>query len=331
MTVTKFDVVGIGNAIVDVLSNSEDSFLEKHNLIKGSMTIIDAETAEKLYGFMDSNLEVSGGSAANTIACIASAGGLGAFVGKVCQDQLGDVFTNDIRRAGVSYETKPDVDGDPTARCLIYVTPDAERTMQTFLGACTALGPNDIDEQVISSSKVVYLEGYLYDPPQAKAAFVKAAKVAKKAGRKVALSLSDPFCVDRHRTAFVDLVHNHVDILFANEEEIKSLYQVNVFDEALEKVRGNCGVVALTRGSQGSIIISGDETYVLLAEKVQNIVDSTGAGDAYAAGFLYGLTQGKGLEACGRIGGIMAADIISNYGARSKNDLKAVLSENLRS
>ena len=331
MTVTKFDVVGIGNAIVDVLSNSDDGFLEKHDLIKGSMTIIDAETAEKLYGLMDSNLEVSGGSAANTIACIASAGGSGAFIGKVCQDQLGDVFTNDIRRAGVSYETKPDVDGDPTARCLIYVTPDAERTMQTFLGACTALGPNDIDEQVISSSKVVYLEGYLYDPPQAKAAFIKAAKVAKKAGRKVALSLSDPFCVDRHRTAFVDLVHNHVDILFANEEEIKSLYQVNVFDEALEKVRGNCGVVALTRGSQGSIIISGDETYVLLAEKVQNIVDSTGAGDAYAAGFLYGLTQGKGLEACGRIGGIMAADIISNYGARSKNDLKAVLSENLRS
>jgi sugar/nucleoside kinase (ribokinase family) len=243
---------------------------------------------------------------------------------------LGDVFTNDIRRAGVSYETKPDVDGDPTARCLIYVTPDAERTMQTFLGACTALGPNDIDEQVIISSKVIYLEGYLYDPPQAKAAFIKAARLAKKAGRKVALSLSDPFCVDRHRTAFVDLVHNHVDILFANEDEIKSLYQVDVFDEALEKVRGNCDIIALTRGSQGSIIVSGDETYVLLAEQTQDIVDTTGAGDSYAAGFLYGLTQGKDLETCGQIGGILAADIITNYGARSKNDLKVLLSKNLR-
>jgi len=330
MTETKFDVVGIGNAIVDVLSNSDDDFIEKHNLIKSSMTIVDAETAERLYGFMDSNMEVSGGSAANTIACIASVGGSGAFIGKVCQDQLGDVFTNDIRRAGVSYETKPDVDGDPTARCLIYVTPDAERTMQTFLGACTALGPNDIDEQVIISSKVIYLEGYLYDPPQAKAAFIKAARLAKKAGRKVALSLSDPFCVDRHRRAFVDLVHNHVDILFANEDEIKSLYQVDIFDEALEKVRGNCDIIALTRGSQGSIIVSGDETYVLLAEQAQDIVDTTGAGDSYAAGFLYGLTQGKDLKMCGRIGGILAADIISNYGARSKNDLKVVLSKNLR-
>jgi sugar/nucleoside kinase (ribokinase family) len=330
MTVTKFDVVGIGNAIVDVLSHSDDGFLEKYNLTKGSMTIIDGETAEKLYSFMESSLEVSGGSVANTMACIASAGGSGAFVGKVCQDQLGGVFTNDIRRAGVSYETKPDVGGDPTARCLIYVTPDAERTMQTFLGACIALGPNDIDEQVIIASKVIYLEGYLYDPPQAKAAFVKAAKLAKNAGRKVALSLSDPFCVDRHRSAFVDLVHNHVDILFANEDEIKSLYQVDVFDEALEKVRGNCDVVALTRGSQGSVIVSGDETYVLLAENVQGIVDTTGAGDSYAAGFLYGLTQGKDLETCGQIGGILAADIITNYGARSKNDLKVLLSKNLR-
>ena len=330
MTETKFDVVGIGNAIVDVLSNADDSFLEKHKLIKGSMTIIDSEAAEKLYGLMDSNVEVSGGSAANTIACIASAGGSGAFVGKVCQDKLGDVFTNDIRGAGVSYQTKPGLDGGPTARCLIYVTPDAERTMQTFLGACTTLGPNDIDEKVIVTSKIIYLEGYLYDPPQAKAAFVKAAKLAKNAGRKVALSLSDPFCVDRHRAAFIDLVDNHVDILFANEDEIKSLYQVNVFDEALARVRDNCDVVALTRGSQGSVIVSGDKSYVLEAEKAHDIVDTTGAGDSYAAGFLYGLTQGKDLEMCGRFGGILAADIISNYGARSKNDLEVVLSKNLR-
>jgi len=330
MVVTKFDVVGVGNAIVDVLYHSDDSFLDQHDLIKGSMTIIDSETSKKLYGFMGSSMEISGGSAANTVACLTALGGSGAFVGKVCRDQLGDVFTNDIRRAGVSYETEPNTDGDPTARCLIYVTPDAERTMQTFLGACIALGPNDIDEQVIMSSKVIYLEGYLYDPPQAKAAFIKAAKLAKKANRKVSLSLSDQFCVDRHRGAFVDFVCNHVDILFANEDEIKSLYQVDTFDEAIQKVSGNCDIVALTRGSQGSVVISGDEMYVLPAEKVRDIVDTTGAGDSYAAGFLYGLTQGKNLKMCGCIGGILAAEIISNYGARSKNDLKVVLSKSLR-
>ena len=326
---TKFDVVGIGNAIVDVLSNSEDGFLEKHNLIKGSMTIVDGKTAETFYSFVNAGIEVSGGSAANTIACIASVGGSGAFVGKVCQDQLGDVFTDDIRRAGVFYETKPDADGDPTARCLIYVTPDAERTMQTFLGACTALGPDDIDERVIVSSKIIYFEGYLYDPPQAKAAFIKAAKLAKKAGRQVSFSLSDQFCVDRHRDAFLDFVNDYVDVLFANEDEIKSLYQVDSFDEALGSVRGACNIVAVTRGSSGSVIVSGEQTYTLVAEKVRDIIDTTGAGDAYAAGFLYGLTQGKDLEMCGRIGGILAADIIGDYGARSKNDLKVVLDTSL--
>ena len=330
MTDIKFDVVGIGNAIVDVLSNSEDSFLAKHNLIKGSMTIIDDNTAEKLYSFIDSGVEVSGGSAANTIACIASVGGSGAFVGKVCKDQLGNVFTDDIRRAGVYYETKPDADGDPTARCLIYVTPDAERTMQTFLGACTALSPDDIDERVIVSSKVIYLEGYLYDPPQAKAAFIKAAKVAKKAGRMVSFSLSDQFCVDRHRAEFLDFVNNYVDVLFANEDEINSLYQVDSFEEALENVRGACNIAAVTRGSRGSVIVSGEKTHFLVAEKVRDIIDTTGAGDSYAAGFLYGLTQGKDLEMCGRMGGILAADIIGDYGARSKNDLKVVLDASLR-
>ena len=330
MSDTKFDVVGIGNAIVDVLAHAEDDFLEQHGLAKGAMTIIDAETAEKIYGLMGSGIEVSGGSAANTIAGISSLGGAGAFIGKVCDDQLGSVFTHDIRATGVSFESTPDAGGAATARCLICVTPDAERTMQTFLGACVDLGPEDVDAQVVGASKVVYLEGYLFDPPRAKEAFFKAAAIAKEAGRQVALSLSDPFCVGRYRDEFVDLVNNHVNILFANEDEIKSLYQVDDFDEALQQVRGHCDIAALTRSSQGSVIVAGDEIHVLDAEKVEKVVDTTGAGDSYAAGFLYGLTQGKDLATCGRIGGIMAAEIISHYGARAERDLKAVLNENLK-
>ncbi|MBT3991227.1 MAG: adenosine kinase [Rhodospirillaceae bacterium] len=330
MSDPKFDVVGIGNAIVDVLAHAEDAFLEEHGLAKGAMTIIDAETAENIYGLMGSGVEMSGGSAANTIAGIASLGGAGAFIGKVCKDQLGEVFTHDIRAAGVSFETAPDENGAPTARCLICVTPDAERTMQTFLGACVDLGPEDVDDQIIGASKVLYLEGYLYDPPRAKEAFVKAAKIAEQSGRQVALSLSDPFCVDRYRDEFCDLVENHVNILFANEDEIKSLYQVDGFDEALQQVRGNCEIVALTRSSQGSVVVAGDEVHVLDAEKVEHVVDTTGAGDSYAAGFLYGLTQGRDLATCGRIGGILAAEIISHYGARAESDLKAVLAEKLK-
>ena len=329
MTIKEFDVVGIGNAIVDVLYHSEDSFLEKHGLIKGSMSIIDSETANRLYNFLDVSVESSGGSAANTIASLAAVGGSGAFIGKVCRDQLGEVFTNDIRQAGVTYHTLPLEEGHSTARCLIYVTPDAERTMQTFLGACTALCSDDIDENIISASKIVYLEGYLFDPPEAKLAFIKACELAKKANRKVALSLSDAFCVDRHRQAFLDLVFNHVDILFSNEDEIKSLFQVESFDEAAEKIRGNCDVAALTRGANGSVIIQGDQTFVLSAADVVDVVDTTGAGDSYAAGFLYGFTQGKSIEVCGKMGGILAADIISGYGARSKNNLKDLLSKKL--
>jgi sugar/nucleoside kinase (ribokinase family) len=330
MSDPEFDVVGIGNAIVDVLTHAEDTFLEEHGLSKGTMTIIDAETAEKLYGFMGSGIEVSGGSAANTIAGIASLGGKGAFIGKVCKDQLGEVFTHDIRAAGVSFETEPDENAPPTARCLICVTPDAERTMQTFLGACVDLGPEDVDDQVIGASKVLYLEGYLWDPPRAKEAFIKAAEIAKQAGRQVSLSLSDPFCVDRHRDEFIDLVNNHVNILFANEDEIKSLYQVDDFDAALDQVKGHCDIAALTRSVKGSVIVAGDEVHVLSAEVVQNVVDTTGAGDSYAAGFLYGLTHGEDLATCGRMGGILAAEIISHYGARAEKDLKTVLNEKLK-
>ncbi len=329
MTQTDIDVIGIGNAIVDVLSQTDDDFLSQNGLAKGAMTLIDADQAEGLYAKMGSGVEVSGGSAANTIACLASLGGKGAFIGKVRDDQLGDVFRHDIRAGGVTFETAPKEDGAPTARCLIFVTPDAERTMQTFLGASVELGPDDIDEDLISRSAVTYLEGYLWDPPLAKEAFVKAAKIAAQAGRKVSLSLSDPFCVDRHRDDFLDLVNNHVDILFANEDEITSLYQVDNFDDALQHVRGHCEIAALTRSSKGSVVVAGDEVHVLDAHKVDKVVDTTGAGDSYAAGFLWGYTNGRGLAECGDIGGIVAAEIVGHYGARAETDLAKLVAEKL--
>ena len=329
MTDYEFHVVGIGNAIVDVLAQTEDAFLEENGLTKGAMTIINTETAETLYSKMGSAKEVSGGSVANTIAGLAALGGQGAFIGKIQGDQLGDVFSHDIRAIGVHFETQLGGTGTPTARSFIFVTPDAERTMQTYLGACVELGPDDIDPELISKSAVTYLEGYLWDPPSAKEAFLKAAKAAEAAGRKVSLSLSDPFCVDRHRDEFVDLINNHVDILFANEDEIKSLYQVESFDEALQHVRGHCDVAALTRSEKGSVVVAGDEVDVVDAEKVDKVVDTTGAGDAYAAGFLYGYTHEKDLDTCARIGGIAAAESVSHYGARPEADLAALVAGKL--
>lgn len=329
MTEIQYDVVGIGNAIVDVLSQTEDAFLADNGLAKGAMTLIDADEAERLYGLMGPGREVSGGSAANTIAGLASLGGAGAFVGKVRNDQLGDVFRHDIQAAGVAFDTAANTKGAPTARCLIFVSPDAERTMQTFLGACVDLGPEDIDPELISRSAITYLEGYLWDPPRAKEAFIKSSKIAADAGRQVALSLSDPFCVDRHRDEFLDLVNNHVNILFANEDEIMSLYQVTSFDDALQQVRGHCDIAALTRSERGSVIVAGDEVHVLDAEKVETVVDTTGAGDSYAAGFLWGYTQGRGLAECGAIGGIAAAEIVSHYGARAETDLSQLIAEKI--
>ncbi len=327
MTDATYDVVALGNAIVDVLSQADDAFLETHALSKGTMTLIDPPTAEQLYGAMGPGVEVSGGSAANTVAGLASFGGKAAFIGKVRDDQLGDVFRHDIRAAGVAFDTPPANDGASTARCLILVTPDAQRTMQTFLGACIELGPEDVDEDLIKKSQVTYLEGYLWDPPRAKEAFVKASKIAGDAGRKVSLSLSDPFCVDRHRAEFVDLVNNHVDILFANEDEIMSLYEVSDFDDALQHVKNHCEIAALTRSEKGSVVIRGDEVHVLDAEPVSQIVDSTGAGDSYAAGFLYGYTHGHDLRTCGRLGGAAAAEIISHFGARPEHPLKDLLAK----
>jgi len=320
----KFDVTGIGNAIVDVLAQADDALLEKHGLPKGAMNLIDTETADRLYSVMGPGIEASGGSAANTIAGIAALGGKTAYIGKVAQDQLGDVFTHDMRAVGVTYETTPLVGGLPTARSLIFVTPDAQRTMQTFLGATTQLGPEDITIDYITSAKVVYLEGYLWDQPRAKEAMRNAAIAAHNWGVKVAFTLSDAFCVGRYRAEFLELVEKHVDILFANEHEILSLYEVEKFDDALQKVRGQTEIAALTRSEKGSVVIRGNEVHVIDAVPGVKVVDTTGAGDAYAAGFLYAYTQGWNLARAGRLGGAMAAEVISHYGPRVESDVKAL-------
>ena len=320
----KFDVTAIGNAIVDVLAKSDDALLEQHNLKKGAMSLIDAVDAERLYGIMGPGREASGGSAANTAAGIAALGGRAAYIGKVADDQLGDVFTHDIRAIGVTYDTPPLKEGLSTARSLIFVTPDAQRTMQTFLGATTQLGPEDLNMDYITSAKVLYLEGYLWDQPRAKNAMREAAIKAKDAGGKVSLTLSDAFCVDRYRDEFLELAEKHVDILFANESEILSLYRANSFDDALQQVRKHCEIAALTRSEKGSVVVNGDEVHVIDAEKGVTVVDTTGAGDAYAAGFLYAYTQGYDLSTCGKLGGIMAAEVISHFGPRPEADVRAL-------
>ena len=322
----RFDVTAIGNAIVDVLARADDALLAKHNLAKGAMSLIDTETAERLYGIMGPGTERSGGSAGNTAAVTAGLGGRVAYIGKVAADQLGEVFTHDIRAIGVTYDTPPLKDGLPTARCLIFVTPDAQRTMQTYLGATTQLGPEDVNMDYITSSKVLYLEGYLWDQPRAKTAMREAAVKAQEAGMKVSLTLSDAFCVARFRDEFLELAEKHVDILFANESEILSLYQVDRFDEALQRVRKHCEIAALTRSEKGSVVVNGDEVHVIDAEKGVKVVDTTGAGDAYAGGFLYGYTQGYDLATCGRLGGLMAAEVISHMGPRPEADIKKLAS-----
>ena len=326
---TPTDVLGIGNAIVDVLAHAEDRFIEKHGLDKGAMMLVDAEQAENLYQEMGASVECSGGSAANTVAGIASLGGNAAFVGKVKDDQLGGIFSHDIRAVDVDFTTAPASDGPATARCLVLVTPDAQRTMNTYLGACVELTAADIEADAVRQAAVTYLEGYLWDPPAAKEAFLKATRIAREAGRKVSLTLSDTFCVERHREEFLDLVDNHVDILFANEDEVKALYQVADFDEALQAVRGRAEVIALTRSEQGSVILGGDEVHVVDCEPVDQVIDTTGAGDLYAAGFLYGYTQGRDLHDCGRIAGIAAAEIIGHIGARPETSLAELVARRL--
>jgi sugar/nucleoside kinase (ribokinase family) len=327
MADTRYDVIGVGNAIVDVLAPVEESFLTEHGLDKAMMTLIDSERGHALYDAMPPAVEVSGGSAANTLAGIASLGGVGAYIGKVSADALGEVFRHDITAAGIDYLTPPANGGEPTARCLIFVTPDAQRTMQTCLGVSVELGPDDINENAIQAAQITYLEGYLFDPPEAKKAFVHAAEAAHAAHRKVALSLSDPFCVDRHRAEFMHLISGHVDIVFANEDEITSLFEVDSFDRALELVRGHCEIAALTRSEKGSVIVEHDAVHEVEAAPVGKVMDTTGAGDLFAAGFLYGLTSGRALADCGRIGSLAASEVIQHYGARPETSLSKLLAD----
>jgi sugar/nucleoside kinase (ribokinase family) len=312
---------------VDVLSRTDDAFLQNNHINKGAMTLIEAEEVKSLYAKMGPGVEMSGGSAANTVAAFASLGGKVGYIGKVADDQLGEVFRHDIRSVGAVFNTPPLRQGAPTARCLILITPDAQRTMCTYLGACVLLTPEDLDEAMIRSAKVTYLEGYLFDRDHAKQAFRQAGKIAHAAGRKVALTLSDPFCVERHRDEFLDLVKNHVDILFANEAEILSLYKTDKLSEAVAQVGPHCEVAVITRSAKGSVIISGNEMIEVAAEPVSHVVDTTGAGDLYAAGFLYGYTQGKNLAQCGRIASIAAAEIIAQVGARPQRSLSQLLKD----
>ena len=323
------DVVGIGNAMVDILTHADEDFLATHNMIKGVMTLVDADQGASIYEAMDSTVAMSGGSVGNTMAGLASLGGSGSYIGKVRNDQLGNIFSRDLASLGIDFSTSPAVSGSPTARCLVIVTPDGQRSMATYLGACTELGPEDIDPDTIRSHSITYLEGYLWDAPEAMEAMVMAAQLARDAGRRVALTLSDPFCVDRHRESFLVLIREHVDILFANEEEIISLYQVSNVHEAVEMIRHDCALTAVTRSEKGSIIAAGEETHEIDIVPVERVVDTTGAGDLYAAGFLYGVTHGYDLPSCGRIGAIAAAEIISHVGARPETQLQDLVRSRL--
>jgi fructokinase len=324
MTTAALDILGIGNAIVDVLARADDAFIAAQGMAKGSMTLIDADAAERIYAAMGPGVESSGGSAGNTCAVAAALGARVGYLGKVADDALGEVFAHDIRAAGVRFPSAPLVGGAPTARCLILVTPDAQRTMNTFLGACVTFGPDDVQDAEVASAAVTYMEGYLFDPPAAQQAFRKAAKIAHGAGRQVSLTLSDPFCVGRHRAAFRDLVKNEVDILFANEAELLSLYETDDFAAALAAVRAEVGLAAVTRSEKGSVVVAGAETAEVAAVPTK-VVDTTGAGDAYAAGFLAAHARGLKLAECGRWGSVAAAEAISHFGARPQTDLKALV------
>ncbi len=327
MSDTRFDVIGIGNAIVDIIGRCDDAFLTKHEAIKGSMQLADAERVKTLYDAMGPAIEISGGSAANTIVGIASLGGRTAFIGKIADDEFGKIFAHDIRAAGVHYETPPASSGVPTARSLVLVTPDGERTMNTFLGVSPELDHGEIDAELIQASSIVYLEGYLFDRPEAKAAFRQAAELAAKNNRQVALTLSDGFCVDRHREEFLALIKSNVDILFANESEITALYQTTSFDEAAIKATGDISLAVLTRSEKGSLILHDGKRIEIPVAAVDSVVDTTGAGDLYAAGFLYGLSAGHGLETAGHLGSMAAAEIISHLGARPETALASLAAE----
>jgi sugar/nucleoside kinase (ribokinase family) len=318
----QLDVLAIGNAIVDVIATADDAFLAANRLDKGSMRLIDAAEAEALYAKMGPGREISGGSGANAAAGVAALGQQVAFIGRVADDQLGQVFAHDIRAAGVDYLTPFADTGNPTARCLILVTPDAQRTMNTFLGASQDLTEADVDYDLVAAAKITYLEGYLWDPARPRAAMAKALEVARANGNRVAFTLSDAFCVDRHRGDFRDLADGRVDVLFANEVEIKSLFETDDFDAAIRAIQGKLPIAVVTRGEAGALVVTPEATIAVPAEPVAKVVDTTGAGDLFAAGFLAGLAQGRDLQACAQLGAIAAAEVISHYGARPEADLK---------
>jgi sugar/nucleoside kinase (ribokinase family) len=320
---SKFDVLCIGNAIVDIIAQCDDAFLNDNGIIKGAMNLIDTERAELLYSRMGPAIEASGGSAGNTAAGVASFGGRTAFFGKVSKDALGEIYAHDIHAQGVAFDTRPLEGQPPTARSMIFVTPDGERSMNTYLGACVELGPEDVEPEKASGAKVTYFEGYLWDPPRAKEAIRLTAGHAHAAGREVAMTLSDPFCVDRYRDEFLDLMRSGtVDIVFANESELKSLYQTASFDAALDSVRKDCKIAAVTRSEHGSVIVRGDETVRVDALAIEKLVDTTGAGDLYAAGFLFGYTTGRDLEICGKLGSLAAGLVIQQIGPRPRKNLR---------
>ncbi|MGZ8735080.1 MAG: adenosine kinase [Acidimicrobiia bacterium] len=315
------DVVAVGNALVDVLSNESEELLGLLDLVKGTMAMVDQDLSDSIYAALSPGVESSGGSAANTVAGVASFGGRAAFVGRIGDDQFGQVFSHDLAALGIAFDG-PRAKGDgPTGRCLVIVTPDADRTMCTFLGVASELSPDDLPVDLIDDAYFTYLEGYLWDQPSAKEAFRAAAARAHQAGRKVALTLSDPFCVDRHRADFLDLISGEIDILFANDDELRSLYEVDDFDTALQKVRNHCEIAAVTRGPQGSMIVAGDDVYEVAAHPVDAVVDTTGAGDLYAAGFLFALARGYDPVTAGKLGGLAASEVISHMGARPEVDL----------
>jgi sugar/nucleoside kinase (ribokinase family) len=322
----RFDVVGVGNALVDVISHADDRFIDTHELVKGSMTLVDTDRALQLYRALGSAVEMSGGSAANTMCGIASLGGRAAYIGKVSDDDLGTVFGHDLRAVGVQFRPgRPDGD-TPTGRCIIVVTPDAERTMNTYLGVSSLLCIDDIDEAAIAAGAVLYMEGYLYDRDEAKAAFRHAAQVAHRHGRLVSLTLSDSFCVDRHRTDFRALVADEVDLLFGNEHELVSLYEVATLDEAIERVQQDCQLAVVTVGARGCLVVTPDGVLHAPAEPVDKVLDTTGAGDLFAAGFLFGYTRSMSLAECARIGSIAAAEVISHVGPRPLVELQTLIS-----
>ena len=328
MTDTRHDVVAIGNAIVDIIGQCNDDFLEKHGCPKGNMALVDEAAIDRLYNDMGPGIEVSGGSAANTMVGIASLGSTAGFIGKVARDQFGKVFAHDLGASNVTFNTAPAKEGSaPTARSLVLVTPDGERTMNTFLGVSPELDHGEVDAGMIEGAGILYLEGYLFDRDEAKTAFRNAATIAAAANTRVALTLSDGFCVDRHRAAFLALIRNGVDILFANEEELLALYETTSFDDALNRVKNDTGLAAVTRGAKGSVILNDGDITNISCEPVAHVVDTTGAGDLFAAGFLHGVARGADMPTCGRLGSLAAAEIISHIGARPRSSLAALVKD----